>query len=311
MSQVDAAETGAAGQKSEDASGDAKLSYNPGWSDSTWIGGDPEPRPTPTALQHARGVFRLAAFALSTLALLPLFFIARAIGERRDRYIAAMWCASGVRLCGLKIRQVGEPISGGALLVNHASWIDILLIGARAPVHFVAKAEVSGWPIFGWIGRISNTVFIARKRAEAKAQEQLLAGRARGGDLLCLFPEGTSSDGMRVLPFKSSLFSLFFVKDVEAGEGAAEERPMLAQPVSIHFAPRSGLPKSFYGWWGKMDLFGHIMAICKLGGGVATLHFHPPLNPADFPNRKALAAEAERKVREGLEAAAKRASETA
>ncbi len=285
----------------------AKLGYDPGWTSATWLGAEPEAAPRATFRQAVVGWWRLVAFALTTIGLTPAFFIARALGGRRDRKIAALWCAAGTRLCGLKIRQIGAPIaSGGALLVNHASWIDILVIGARAPVHFVAKEEVSSWPIFGWIGRISNTVFIARKRSEAKAQEALLASRARGGDLLCLYPEGTSSDGQRVLPFKSSLFSLFFVRDPQAGEGVAD-RPLYAQPVTIHYAPRAGLPKTFYGWWGRMALFGHILDVCRVGRGVVTLQFHKPLDPANFSGRKTLSAEAERLVRAGLEAAAERA----
>lgn len=297
-----AAEAGA----TVEAGGDGALGYNPGWTSATWDGAEPEPAPRAGFWRTARGWVRLVAFALTTVALTPVFFIARAIGGRRDRKIAALWCGAGARLCGLTVRQIGKPsASGGALLVNHASWIDILVIGSRAPVHFVAKEEVSGWPIFGWIGRISNTVFIARKRAEAKAQEKLLAERVRGGDLLCLFPEGTSSDGQRVLPFKSSLFSLFFVKDDAAAE-ATPARPMIAQPVTVHYAPRRGLPRSFYGWWGKMALFGHILAVCRLGGGTVTVHFHEPIDPATAQNRKALAAAAERRVRDGLEAAAAR-----
>lgn len=271
--------------------------FDPGWSDSTWNAVAPPETPSASLLQMLRGVLRMIGFVVVTLALLPPFFIARSMGGRRDRAVAALWCGAGVWLAGLSIRRVGAPMrGGGAILANHASWIDILVIGALAPVHFVAKAEVSGWPVFGWIGRISNTVFIARRRAEAKAQERQLAQRAHAGDLLCLFPEGTSSDGLRVLPFKSTLFALFF---------ADGDEPLRAQAVSLHYRPRQGLPASFYGWWGRMPLFPHIWAITSLSsGGVVTVTFHDPIEPSAHQDRKALAAEAQRLVDAGRRAAA-------
>ena len=296
---------GAGGATKPEVSEAEKLGYNPGWTDVTWTGADAPPLPDPTFLQRVRGVARMVLAAVALLITLPIFFAARALGGRRDRAVASWFSQVVVWTLGLRIRQIGRPLSsGGALLMNHSSWLDIIVIAARSPVYFVAKAEIEGWPLFGWIGKITNTVFIARRRTEAKAQEQLLVRRARDGDLLGLFPEGTSSDGLRVLPFKSSLFSMFFAgerdNDADAAGGA-----LLAQPVSIHYAPRKGLPDTFYGWWGKMALFGHIFAVCRLGSGVVTVQFHEPMNPSDYADRKTLASEAENKVREGLEAAAR------
>ncbi|MBX2855739.1 MAG: 1-acyl-sn-glycerol-3-phosphate acyltransferase [Rhodobacteraceae bacterium] len=269
---------------------------DPGWNEATWNGADPEAAPPKSLLSATGGVLRLLLFVAVTLVLLPPFFAARALGGRRDRAIAALWCGAGLSLCGLRTVQKGDPMrSGGALLANHASWIDILVIGWLAPVHFVAKAEVSGWPLFGWIGRISNTVFIERRRTEAKAQERQLAERARDGDLLCIFPEGTSSDGLRVLPFKSSLFSMFFAHEVD---GSA---PVAAQPVTVDYRPNVGLPRSFYGWWGRMALFTHLWdVVCLSRGGEVVVTFHTPLDLGIHGDRKSLAAAAQRDVAAGL-----------
>lgn len=268
---------------------------DPGWNEATWVGETPEAAPAKSPLDGVRGALRLLAFAAVTAGLLPVFFIARALGGRRDRRIAALWCGISLRLCGLSLKQIGAPMGqGGAILANHGSWIDILAIGAAAPVHFVAKAEVAGWPLFGWIGKISNTVFIERRRTEAKAQERHLAERARGGDLLCIFPEGTSTDGLRVLPFKSSIFAMFFADRAQP--------PFGAQAVTVHYAPGApGLAVNFYGWWGKMGLFGHLWnVVCLSRQGVATVIFHPPLDVASFDDRKALAAEAQAQVSAGM-----------
>lgn len=274
--------------------------FDPGWSDATWNAAEPEPTPDPSMLQIARAGVRIAAFAVVTVALLPFFFVARALGGGRDRFIAALWCGSGAWLLGLRRRVIGAPMrEGGALLVNHASWLDILVMGSSAPVHFVSKAEVAGWPLFGWIGKISNTVFIARRRGAAGAQEKILSDRARLGHLLCLFPEGTSTDGQRVLPFKSALFRAF-MPDAETRRAATR-----VQPVTVHYAPRAALPRSFYGWWGRRGLFDHLFKVATLSSaGVATVIFHDPMDPSAFDDRKALAIEAHSVVAEGLASAA-------
>lgn len=287
-----------------DGGGSDLLVRDPGWNAATWTGAEPGPRPPRSWWRLAIAACRLLGFAAVTLALLPFFFLARLLGRRADRFVAALWCGAGAALCGLRIRRIGRPLTGGgAIMANHASWLDILLMGWLAPVHFVAKAEVEGWPLFGWIGQISNTVFIARRRTEAKAQERHLAARARGGDLLCIFAEGTSTDGLRVLPFKTSLFAMFYTEADEAG--AADDPRLLVQPVSIHYRPAAHLPENFYGWWGRMSLFDHLLDVaCHSFGGVATVEFHEPLAPASFPGRKELAAEAGRRVSDGRDRAA-------
>lgn len=272
------------------------VGYDPGWGAQTWVGAEPEPTPAKTMLDKARAAARILVFAAFSLPMIPIFFIARALG--RDRAIAGIWLRGCARLLGLRIERRGAAFAAGALLANHQSWIDILALGGSAPVHFVSKAEVAGWPFFGWIGKISNTVFIERRRGHVKSQEALLAGRAAEGQLLCLFPEGTSTDGQRVLPFKSALLGAFFA-DAESGRGAT-----MVQPVSVVYRPRRGLPRSFYGWWGKRGIFGHIWdVLCLSRGGVVEVAFHAPLDPSDFTDRKALAATAQAAVASAVAAA--------
>lgn len=291
-------------------------SGDPAFRGATWVGAQPAPSPPKTWLDQLRGGVRLALAALITLALLPPFFLTRALGARRDRFVIALWCGALLWTLGLRARAVGRPLTrGGVILANHSSWLDILVLGWLAPVHFVAKAEVEGWAGVGWIGRISNTVFIARKRTEAKAQERLLAARARGGDVLCLFPEGTSSDGRRVLPFKTSIFALFYAEaDADAVDappgavtppgwsdpaGAAAPRRVLGQPTAVHYRPPVGLHPSFYGWWATMPLRPHIWdVVCLGGGGLVTAVFAPPFDPAELPDRKTFAAMAQARVAE-------------
>jgi 1-acyl-sn-glycerol-3-phosphate acyltransferase len=269
------------------------------WDSFTWEGAEREPVPEKTISHKLRGVLRLLAFTLMTIGLLPIFFIARALSKTADRRVVGWWCRAGARLNGLRFRIKGECMQfGGALLVNHMSWIDILAVGAVAPVHFVSKAEVAAWPLLGWIGKISNTVFIERRRTAAKAQQSVLSDRMNSGQLLCLFPEGTSTDGRRVLPFRSSLFRVFLTdKD--------NERITIAlQPVSLYYVPDDGLPPTFFCWWGDCGLKEHIWDVSCLGSGEVRIYFHDPIDPECFSDRKVLAHTATEVVAAGRALAA-------
>ncbi|MCI4661963.1 MAG: 1-acyl-sn-glycerol-3-phosphate acyltransferase [Neomegalonema sp.] len=276
-------------QLSQDFSG---LGGDAGRGAATWIGTAPPPLPKRRWWQYILAGSRLLLLALSTALLLPVFFVSRFFGSGRS--VVALWCRVGTFCCGLRARRIGKPMTGGGVLLsNHIAWIDILVLGSMAPVHFVAKAEVATWPLFGWLARITDTAFIERRRAQAKAQQGPLAERVSQGQLLTLFPEGTSSDGLRVLPFKSSLFSMFFDADGKAA--------MPAQPVSICYLAPSGLPDSFYGWWGEMSLFDHILDVTALSWrGEVVVTFHPPLDAASCGDRKTMASAAQAAVEQGV-----------
>ena len=155
-----------------------------------------------------RVVLILAAFFSLTLLLAPLQLIALAFDLRLQRIIPH-WCHRILcALIGVRIRQHGRRSSGGPTLIlsNHVSWLDICVISALSPVAFVAKNEVAGWPVFGWLAKLQRTIFIDRKaRHRTGAATREVAGRLLGGDAVVLFAEGTSSDGIRVLPFRSAL----------------------------------------------------------------------------------------------------------
>lgn len=203
--------------------------------------------------------------------------------------VVQLWAAQALPVLGLRYVQHGTPMrAGGAFVANHSSWLDIVVLQRAAAPFLVSKAEVRRWPVIGFIGRAVGTMFIDRRPAEAKRQELALLWRLKAGDRMALFPEGTSSDGQRVLPFKSSLFGVFLTPEL-AGAVAV-------QPVTIVYRPRPGLPRAFYGWWGTMDFASHFVAVlARSTGGVVEVTFHPPL--AAEGDRKALAAAAEAEVR--------------
>ncbi len=265
--------------------------------------------PAPTRLrpgERVRLAWRAPLVLLATLLFFALFLILRGV-DRVARLAFAdppalaprviqVWAAVALALIGLRFRRVGAPMNhAGALVANHASWLDIVALQRATRGFFVSKAEVADWPGIGLIGRAIGTVFIERRATEARRQNAVIRDRLSRGDRLFLFPEGTSTDGGRVLPFKSSLFEAFFEPDLR---GLA-----WIQPVSIAYRPRAGLPAAFYGWWGDMDFGAHLIAVlARSRGGVVETIFHPPLSVADFADRKALAAAAGAAVADGFAA---------
>ena len=158
----------------------------------------------------------------------PLFGPARPMTPR----IAMGVSRAAIALIGMDYRVTGRPMEGqGAVVANHVSWLDIFALNACQQVYFVAKEEVAGWPLVGWLARATGTVFIRRDRRDAAHQKALLEDRLRAGHRLLFFPEGTSTDGLRVLDFKPTLFAAFFAE----GLGTA----LRIQPVSVVYRPRA------------------------------------------------------------------------
>jgi 1-acyl-sn-glycerol-3-phosphate acyltransferase len=222
---------------------------------------------------------------------------------RPPRRVVRLWNRGCCRIAGLRVRVHGAPAASGPTLfvANHVSYLDIVVLASLVDAAFVAKAEVAAWPLIGLLARIGRTVFVQRRAARCAAQRDALAERLRAGDSLILFAEGTSSDGGRVLPFKSSLFA--------AVEPSPSGPTIRVQPVTIAYARlRGGLPidyalRPLYAWYGDMELAPHLWAVLGLPGAVIEVRFHPPLVAADFGSRKALARHAERQVADGLVAA--------
>ncbi len=231
----------------------------------------------------------LAAMLVLRLAERPLCGPARPVTP----WITLAVCRVALAIIGLRVTTQGTPLRGhGAIVANHSSWLDIFVLNACARVYFVSKAEVARWPFVGWLARATGTVFIARDPKEAAAQRALFEARLSAGHRLLFFPEGTSTDGLRVLPFKPTLFAAFF------GEG--RDPAAQVQPVTVVYHAPDGADARFYGWWGGMDLAPHLAQVLAAPRqGRVDVVFHPPLAPADFADRKGLAGVAEHTVRAG------------
>ncbi|SFB71692.1 lysophospholipid acyltransferase family protein [Tropicimonas isoalkanivorans] len=220
----------------------------------------------------------------------PLFGLRRPVTPWITRFV----CLSAFVLMGIRRNVRGAPAKGRCVVVaNHASWLDIFTLNAGDRVYFVSKAEVAGWPGIGWLARATGTVFINRDRKEAKAHSTLFAERLAAGHRLLFFPEGTSTDGRRVLSFKSTLFQAFFDSDMNSD--------LSVQPVSVIYRPPAGEDPRFYAWWGDMDFGPHLLKVlaARRQGSVDVI-YHASVPVDGARGRKALAAQCEDIVRAGV-----------
>ena len=267
----------------------------------TWDGAPP-PAPVPVGVAGAlRIALRGGLLGLVICGGLALLLVLRLVeaplfAPRRPitPWITQGVCRAALVILGLRLRVEGRPMAGmGALVANHGSWLDIFALNAVARVYFVAKAEVAGWPGIGWLARATGTLFIRRDRAEAAAQAAAIEQRLRAGHRLLFFPEGTSTDGLRVLAFKPTLFAAFFAPGL--GDG------LQVQPVSVTYHAPAGQDARFYGWWGAMDFGAHLLKVLAAPRqGRVEVVFHPPVAVAGTAGRKALAARCEAAVRAGM-----------
>ena len=208
-------------------------------------------------------------------------------------HITQFVCRAALWLLGIKVRVTGTPLDRpGAMVANHASWLDIFVLNAQTRLYFVSKSEVAGWPGIGWLARATGTVFIRRDRREAAKQTRLFQDRLLHGHRLLFFPEGTSTDGMQVLPFKTTLFQAFFADGLRDA--------LSLQPVSVRYHAPAGADARLYGWWGDMDFGSHLLAtLAWRKHGRVDVQFHAPVPVAEAADRKSLALQLEQDVRDG------------
>jgi len=250
-------------------------------------------------LSTVRVIRRGVCIGLWTLLCAPLQALFLLLPGAAKVHFARVYWAVFARLLGLHMQVIGRPASGGARPVvfvsNHSSWVDIPVLGGILDGCFVSKADVARWPVVRTIARLGRTVFVTRQRGATARERDDMRGRLAAGDNLVLFPEGTSSDGSRVLPFRSAFFAV-----MEPGEGAAP----LIQPVSIVYDRLGGLPtgrasRPIFAWYGDMDIASHFWRLGQYCGLRVTVVLHAPVDPARFADRKMMSKAVWRIVADG------------
>src|SRR5262249_31569827 len=248
------------------------------------------------------GFFRLTLYGLLTLVLTPVQILILLIAPPLWWMLPFAYHKVCGRIMGLKVRTVGKPAKARPLLFvsNHVSYLDIPVLGSIIPVSFVAKLEVASWPGYGWLARLQRTVFVDRRRNTTRQQRNSIHARLVAGDALVLFPEGTSNDGNRILPFRSALLSV--------AEAAPAEPPLVIQPSPIAYARVNGVPlgrgvRPLGAWYGGMELGGHLWRFSRLGQVEVVVEFHNQVRVGDFPSRKELTRHCSEAVAGGVDRA--------
>jgi 1-acyl-sn-glycerol-3-phosphate acyltransferase len=242
-----------------------------------------------------------AVFALVTLPLMPVQWVAVALRRPLRRRIPVLYHRFLCRLLGIRVRLTGAPIDTRPLLIvaNHSSWLDISVITSLAPVVFVAKSEIARWPFFGWLAKLQRSVFVERdRRHKTGAVNAAIAQRLAEGDPVLLFGEGTAGDGNRVLPFRTALIGAAgaaLATDAVAGK-------VWIQPLSIAYVSQQGIPLGRHlrpraAWYGKMKLVPHIGGIARVGAVDVVVTFGEPIAYDAATDRKELARRLETAIR--------------
>lgn len=249
------------------------------------------------------GACRLSVYLLFTVLCMPVQYVLVRLGAPMRRRFPRWYHAICCRMMGLDVVVLGRPsaVQPTLFVSNHSSYLDIPVLGSVLPVSFVAKAEVERWPFFSWLAKLQQTVFIDRNaKREAQRQADSMVGRLQAGDNLILFPEGTSSDGNRTLPFKTALFA---VASTRVGDG-----PLTVQPVSVTATHLDGMPlghglRTLYAWYGDMELPPHLWRMIRAGRLRVVVEFHAAVTLDQFSSRKALADHCWRQVAQGVDRA--------
>ncbi|MCB1510837.1 MAG: 1-acyl-sn-glycerol-3-phosphate acyltransferase [Hyphomicrobiaceae bacterium] len=249
----------------------------------------------------ARATIILAVFAALTLPLMPVQWALLRISSRAARRFPHWYHKRVCRLLGIRLHIKGEipPDTPVLIVSNHVSWLDIPVLSAAAPVSFIAKREVGQWPFVSSLAKLQRTIFIDRaRRSDVPKVAAEMQSRLQQGDTLVLFAEGTSSDGNRVLPFKSSLLAIAAAGNAENSIG----RPVQLQTLAVVYTHVHGVPlgranRHLIGWYGDMEMGGHAWSLLKAGPIDVTIRISPPLPLSEFADRKALARHTEDVVR--------------
>ncbi|CAD7052098.1 1-acyl-sn-glycerol-3-phosphate acyltransferase [Pseudorhizobium endolithicum] len=245
----------------------------------------------------------VVALSIVTLVLLPFQMAGLAFDLRMRRYIPRYWHRAACWLLGIRIHLHGRIDRRRPLMLaaNHASWKDILVLGAVADVAFIAKSEVADWPVFGLLAKLQKTIFVARdQKRQAGQQVNEIAERMKAGEIVVLFPEGTTSDGNRLLDIKSSLFGA-----AAAAVPSVPGNVVHVQPVAIAYTRVYGMAMGRYhrpiaAWPGDIELVPHLMGVLKAEAIDVDVSFGEAVAFRAGDNRKALSAEVAAKIRRML-----------
>ena len=240
-----------------------------------------------------------AVLCISLLVILPQWMFTR-IWPSGARKLPQLYFRAVARLMDLRVETKGRLNTDHACLfvANHGSWLDIIILSTIAPMCFIAKKEVAYWPLFGTLATVGRTIYIDReKRHDVGRSMEIMRQRLTAGEIITLFPEGTSSDGNRVLPFRSALLG---AADLEINGKSVTVQPVTIAYSGVHGIPLGRVRRPIFAWYGDINLASHLLGVALAGPFEATVVFHEPTSLPAAGGRKELARLCETLIRTGL-----------
>jgi 1-acyl-sn-glycerol-3-phosphate acyltransferase len=212
-------------------------------------------------------------------------------GQRLDHRLIRAWSAGLMRVFGFRLRRVGTPLAGATVFVaNHVSWVDIVALHSQRMMGFVAKREIAGWPLVGWLALRGETIFHQRGSTESLGGvlHEMLA-RLRAGRSVGVFPEGRSHDGREIGPFHARIFL------------AAVEAQAPVQPVALRYGA-GGNAQTVVAFHRGEGFFANFLRLLGEPARVAEVHFLVPILPGDAEGRRRIAECARERIVEAMQA---------
>ena len=237
---------------------------------------------------------KIIIFLVIIFPLIVISFFLRNLIPLINKWLPVIFHRLLIWLLSIKVEYEGnyERAKDCSFFVsNHLSYLDIPILGSTFPLRFVAKSEVEFWPVFGFLSKLASTIFIKRNRSDSIFQKSKILNLLSSGEKVLMFPEGTTSDGNRVLDFKSSSFS------------ALENKNFLIQPIIIYYSNFNGIPinrwlRPAIAWYGSMDLKPHILELVGLTSIKVRLIYIDPVCSSDFASRKELSIYLENQIKD-------------
>ena len=238
-------------------------------------------------------ILKLIVFVSFSIPLIIATLLLGKIIPLLGKWIPVIFHKLLIWLLSVRIELEGEiNISNDCNLYisNHLSYLDIPILGSIYPVRFVAKSEVENWPLFGFLAKLGRTIFISRNRSDSLYQKNNILKSLSSDEKIFIFPEGTTSDGNRVLDFKSSSFS------------SVEGQNFIIQPIVIVYSDLNGIPinrwlRPVIAWYGDMDLKPHLLKLARLRSIKVKLIYLDVINTKNFCDRKGVSNYLENKIK--------------
>ncbi len=259
-------------------------------------------------MSNFRAFIKFSLFVFFTISCLFFaIFTYRFSIEKHEKFLKFYFSAI-LKIFNVKVKEEGfENLPDDAVLYvsNHTSYLDIMVLGSKISARYTPKIEVSKWPIINFLVNLSLPVYIQRDSLRALEQKETIQSLIKSGDSIVLFPEGTTNDGTKVLPFKSSLFSVAEPNLNSENNNAGDDKNICVQPISIVYTKIDGMPANSenldkIAWYGDMKFLPHFWNLLGVKGAEVKLIYHQGVKFSDFGCRKELSKHCENVINQGF-----------